>query len=131
MARFACARLSVLKSVDRSYDTEEFWPSAEGRFSPLKSKTANGAIAYLPGEVVGVVDSTKAGMTAQQVLGYGGDIPVLRNLEEGLHLRSDTYVDWHRARRGTVAGMWRDLIRQSIKANLHILSGLHTILSDD
>jgi len=33
---------------------------AEGRFSPLKSKTANGAIAYMPGEVVGVIDSTKA-----------------------------------------------------------------------
>ena len=60
---------------------------AEGRFSPLKSKTANGAIAYLPGEVVGVVDSTKAGMTAQQVLGYGGGIPVLRNLDEGLRLQ--------------------------------------------
>jgi uncharacterized NAD-dependent epimerase/dehydratase family protein len=27
--------------------------------------------------------------------------------------------------------MWRDLIRQSITARLHILSGLHTILSDD
>ena len=60
---------------------------AEGRFSPLKSKTANGAIAYLTSEVIGVVDSTKAGMTSQQVLGYGGDIPVLRNLEEGLRLQ--------------------------------------------
>ena len=51
---------------------------AEGRFSPLKSKTANGAIAYLPNQVVGVIDSTKAGLTAQQVLGYGGTIPVVQ-----------------------------------------------------
>ena len=62
---------------------------AEGRFSPLKSKTANGAIAYLPGEVVGVIDSTKSGLTAQQVLGYGGAIPVIRSLEEGLRAQSE------------------------------------------
>jgi len=104
---------------------------AEGRFSPLKSKTANGAIAYLLGEVVGVVDSTKAGMTAQQVLGYGGGIPVLRNLEEGLHLQPTHMLIGIAPPGGRLPEMWRDLIRQSIKAQLHILSGLHTILSDD
>ena len=104
---------------------------AEGRFSPLKSKTANGAIAYLPGEVVGVIDSTKAGMTAQQVLGYGGEIPVLRNLEEGLRLQPTHMLVGIAPPGGRLPEVWRDLIRQSIKARLHILSGLHTILSDD
>jgi uncharacterized NAD-dependent epimerase/dehydratase family protein len=104
---------------------------AEGRFSPLKSKTANGAIAYLPGEVVGVVDSTKAGMTAQQVLGYGGAIPVLRTLEEGLHLGPTHMLIGIAPPGGRLPEMWRELIRQSIRARLHILSGLHTILSDD
>jgi uncharacterized NAD-dependent epimerase/dehydratase family protein len=104
---------------------------AEGRFSPLKSKTANGAIAYLPGEVVGIVDSTKAGMTAQQVLGYGGEIPVLRTLEEGLNLHPTHMLIGIAPPGGRLPEVWRDLIRQSIKARLHILSGLHTILSDD
>jgi uncharacterized NAD-dependent epimerase/dehydratase family protein len=104
---------------------------AEGRFSPLKSKTANGAIVYLPGEVVGVVDSTKAGMTAQQVLGYGGDIPVLRNLEEGLRLQPTHMLIGIAPPGGRLPEVWRELIRQSMKARLHILSGLHTILSDD
>jgi uncharacterized NAD-dependent epimerase/dehydratase family protein len=104
---------------------------AEGRFSPLKSKTANGAIAYLPGEVVGVLDSTKAGMTAKQVLGYGGDIPVLRDLEEGLRLQPTHMLIGIAPPGGRLPEMWRDVIRQSIKARLHILSGLHTILSDD
>ena len=104
---------------------------AEGRFSPLKSKTANGAIAYLPREVVGVVDSTKAGMTAQQVLGYGGDIPVLRSFEEGLRLHPTHMLIGIAPPGGRLPERWRDLIRKSIKAQLHILSGLHTIVSDD
>ena len=104
---------------------------AEGRFSPLKSKTANGAIAYLTGEVVGVVDSTKAGMTAQQVLGYGGDIPVLRSLEEGLRLKPTHMLIGIAPPGGRLPELWREIIRQSIKNRLDILSGLHTILSDD
>ena len=104
---------------------------AEGRFSPLKSKTANGAIAYLPSEVVGVVDSTKAGMTAQQVLGYGDDIPVLRSLEDGLRLNPTHMLIGIAPPGGRLPELWREMIRQSIKARLGILSGLHTILSDD
>jgi len=104
---------------------------AEGRFSPLKSKTANGAIAYLPGEVVGVIDSTKAGMTAQQVLGYGGPIPVVRSLEEGLRFSPTHMLVGIAPTGGRLPDAWRDVIRKSIKAHLHILSGLHTILSDD
>jgi uncharacterized NAD-dependent epimerase/dehydratase family protein len=104
---------------------------AEGRFSPLKSKTANGAIAYLPGEVVGVIDSTKAGLTAQQVLGYGGAIPVIRNLEEGLRLNPTHMLVGIAPAGGQLPDAWRDVISSSIRAGLHVLSGLHTILSDD
>jgi uncharacterized NAD-dependent epimerase/dehydratase family protein len=104
---------------------------AEGRFSPLKSKTASGAIAYMPGEVIGVIDSTKAGMTAQQVLGYGGPIPVVRSLEEGLRLNPTHLLIGIAPSGGRLPDAWRDIIRKTIKARLHILSGLHTILSDD
>ena len=104
---------------------------AEGRFSPLKSKTANGAIAYLPGEVVGVIDSTKAGMNAQQVLGYGGSIPVVRNLEEGMKLNPTHLLIGIAPSGGRLPEAWRDIVRNTLKARLHILSGLHTILSDD
>ncbi len=104
---------------------------AEGRFSPLKSKTANGAIAYMRGDVIGVIDSTKAGMTAQQVLGYGGPIPVVRSLEEGLRLNPTHLLIGIAPSGGRLPDAWRDIIRNTIKARLHVLSGLHTILSDD
>jgi uncharacterized NAD-dependent epimerase/dehydratase family protein len=104
---------------------------AEGRFSPLKSKTANGAIAYLPQEIVGVIDSTKAGLTAQQVLGYGGSIPVVRSLEEGLRLNPTHLLVGIAPSGGLLPDSWRDLLRQALRARLHVLSGLHSILSDD
>jgi uncharacterized NAD-dependent epimerase/dehydratase family protein len=52
----------------------------EGYFGDLEAKTASGLIMYKPEEVVAVIDSTQAGKTAQKVLGYGGDIPVVSNL---------------------------------------------------
>jgi uncharacterized NAD-dependent epimerase/dehydratase family protein len=104
---------------------------AEGRFSPLKSKTANGAIAYLPGEVVGVIDSTKAGLTSEQVLGYGGKIPVVRDLASGLSLHPTHMLIGIAPAGGRLPDSWRDVIMESLRAKLHVLSGLHTILSDD
>lgn len=104
---------------------------AEGRFSPLKSKTANGALAYLPEQVVAVIDSTKVGMVAQQVLGYGGPVPVVRNLDEGLKFNPTHLLIGIAPTGGRLPESWRDVLKQAIKSRLHILSGLHTILSDD
>lgn len=104
---------------------------AEGRFSPLKSKTANGAIIYLPQEVVAVIDSTKAGMTAQQVLGYGGGIPVVKDLDEGLRFSPTHLLIGIAPTGGLLPDAWRESIKKAIRHRLHILSGLHTILSDD
>lgn len=59
---------------------------AEGSFGAITSKTANACIRYSPEKVVGIIDSTLAGQTAQAVLGFGGDIPVVATLEEGLAL---------------------------------------------
>jgi uncharacterized NAD-dependent epimerase/dehydratase family protein len=104
---------------------------AEGRFSPLKSKTANAAIGYLPDQVAAVIDSGKTGMTAQQVLGYGGAIPVVRDLAEGLQHRPTHLLIGIAPTGGRLPEAWRETVREAIRHKLHILSGLHTILSDD
>lgn len=104
---------------------------AEGRFSPLRSKTASGAIAYLPNQVVAVIDSSKAGMTAEEVLGYGGAIPVVRDLNEGLQFHPTHLLIGIAPTGGRLPDAWRQVILQAIDRKLHILSGLHSILSDD
>lgn len=112
-------------------DTRRLLVLAEGKFSPLRSKTANGAIAYLRENVVAVVDSTKVGMTAQQVLGYGGDIPVIRSIQDGLAYKPTHLLIGIAPPGGRLPDAWRTDISAAIAGGLHILSGLHTLLNDD
>ncbi len=104
---------------------------AEGKFSPLRSKTANGAIVYIRNEIVGVIDSTKAGKTAQDILGYGGAIPVVKDLNEGLKLGPTHLLIGIAPSGGRLPDPWRETLCDAIRQKLHILSGLHTILSED
>ncbi|OGU67553.1 MAG: hypothetical protein A3H45_00825 [Ignavibacteria bacterium RIFCSPLOWO2_02_FULL_55_14] len=104
---------------------------AEGKFSPLKSKTANGAIVYLRDQVLAVIDSTKAGMTAQRVLGYGGDIPVVRSIDEGLALKPTHLLIGIAPPGGRLPDSWREIIKRTLRTGVHVLSGLHTLLTDD
>jgi uncharacterized NAD-dependent epimerase/dehydratase family protein len=104
---------------------------AESKFSPLKSKTANGAIVYIRDEVVAIIDSTKAGLTAQEVLGYGGDLPVVKSLEEGMRFNPTHLLIGIAPSGGRLPDSWRETIKTVLSNRLHILSGLHTILSDD
>ena len=63
----------------------------------MTSKTANSVIRYLPERTVGVLDRQQAGKTVQDVLGFGGSIPVVGSMREGLALRADRGADRHRA----------------------------------
>jgi len=104
---------------------------AEGRFSPLKSKTANAALIYTPGETVAIIDSTKVGKVAQDVLGYGGSVPVVASVEEGLKFQPTHLLIGIAPTGGRLPDVWREWIKTAIRNKMHILSGLHTILSDD
>ena len=104
---------------------------AEGRFGPLESKTANQVIRYLPEQVTGVIDSTKAGRTAQEVLGFGGAIPVHRDILSSLAGDPDTLLIGVAPTGGRLPESWRPIILGAIEHGLNIVSGLHTILSED
>ena len=57
---------------------------ADGEFGPLSSKTANSCIRYFPERIVAVLDRQQAGKTAQDVLGFGGAIPVVADFDRGI-----------------------------------------------
>src|SRR5204863_7669047 len=59
---------------------------ADGQFGPLTSKTANSCIRYFPERIVAVFDRVTAGRTVQDVLGFGGAIPVTGDFARGLAL---------------------------------------------
>lgn len=104
---------------------------AEGSFTPLRSKTANACIRYTPDRVVAVIDSTQRGATAQDVLGFGGNIPVVGSLAEGLAKKPNALLIGIAPPGGQLPSSWRSLLLEAIDHKLEIWSGLHTILSDD
>ena len=104
---------------------------AEGKFSPLESKTANQAIRYLPDQVVAVIDSRQAGRSAQDVLGFGGTIPVVSDVRTSLVKKPNTLLIGIAPAGGRLPESWRSILYEAIENRLTIISGLHTLLSDD
>src|SRR5439155_20528128 len=73
----------------------------------MTSKTANSVIRYLPERVVGVVDRVTAGKTVQDVLGFGGTIPVVGSMAEGLALRPTAVMVGIAPSGGRLPDEWR------------------------
>lgn len=106
---------------------------AEGSLGILSSKTATSAIRYFPERVAAVIDSTKAGQTVEAVLGFGGDIPVVASLEEGLEtgrMRPDALLVGVAPRGGRLPAGALETIVRAASSGLNIVSGLHEYLSD-
>jgi len=106
---------------------------ADGDFGPLTSKTANSCIRYFPERIVAVLDRKQAGKTAQDVLGFGGNIPVVGDFERGVAQgRGATAVMVGIAPAGgRLPEEWRAWLRSAIDKKLEIWSGLHTFIGDD
>jgi uncharacterized NAD-dependent epimerase/dehydratase family protein len=104
---------------------------AEGQFGPLTSKTANSCIRYTPERVVAVIDSRRAGRTSQQVLGFGGDIPVVGTVAEGLRLNPTALLIGVAPQGGKLPDEWRAMVLASNDAGLDVWSGLHTFIGED
>lgn len=104
---------------------------AEGSFGPLTSKTANACIRYAPQDVAVVLDSTAAGRSANDVLGFGGGIPTVGTFEEAMTYAPNALLIGIAPAGGQLPVAWRELILRAIRAGLDVWSGLHTLLGDD
>lgn len=104
---------------------------ADGDFGPLTSKTANSIIRFQPDRVVAVLDRQQAGKTSQDVLGAGGDIPVVASMQEGLALGANSVLIGIAPVGGQLPDEWRAWLREALEGGCHIVSGLHTFIGDD
>jgi uncharacterized NAD-dependent epimerase/dehydratase family protein len=103
----------------------------EGLFGPLSSKTANSCIRYAPERVAAVLDSTQAGATAERVLGFGGEIPVVATLEDSLAYEPTALLIGSAPVGGRLPDSWRAVVRDALERGMSVWSGLHTLLGDD
>jgi uncharacterized NAD-dependent epimerase/dehydratase family protein len=114
-------------------DQHRFLIVADGDFGPLTSKTANSCIRYFPERIVAVLDRRQAGKTVQEVLGFGGKIPVVAELERGIALGggATAVLIGIAPPGGRLPEEWRGWLRTAIERGLEIWSGLHTFIGDD
>jgi uncharacterized NAD-dependent epimerase/dehydratase family protein len=104
---------------------------ADGDFGPLTSKTANSIIRYRPEQTLAVVDHLQAGKTVQEVLGFGGKIPVVATMSEGLAFKPSAVLIGIAPTGGKLPEKWRGWLAEAIAAGCDLWSGLHTFLADD
>lgn len=101
----------------------------EGYSNPINAKTAVSVIRYRPGEVVAVLDSALAGKTSQQILGVGGDIPVVASVEAAPP--ADTLLVGIAPQGGKLPAPMRKAVLAAIERKMTVESGLHEFLADD
>src|SRR5262245_11839599 len=104
---------------------------AEGSFSVLDAKTAVGVVRYRAKDVVAVIDSTRAGRTTAECAGVGGDIPIVRDLDEAASRGADSLLIGIAPKGGALPDAWRPWIRDALNRGWDVLSGLHVFLADD
>ena len=104
---------------------------SEGYFGDLEAKTASGLIMYRPEEVVAVIDSTKAGKSVQEILGFGGKIPIVKDLEASLKYGPNALLIGIAPRGGKLPDEWRVQVKQALENGLDVISGLHDMLNED
>src|SRR5437764_8754969 len=103
---------------------------ADGQFGPLTSKTANSCIRYFPERIVAVFDRGTAGRTVQDVLGFGGSIPVVGDFARGLALGASAVLIGIAPMGGQLPPEWRRSLQTAFGRGVAIWSGLRTFLAD-
>ncbi|MBI1368718.1 MAG: DUF1611 domain-containing protein [Planctomycetes bacterium] len=101
----------------------------EGASDPIGAKTAVCILRYRREQVVAVLDSTNAGRTTGDVLGVGGDLPMIASLDEAPD--ANTLLIGIATSGGKLPPQMRTTIMKAIERGWNIEAGLHQFLSDD
>jgi uncharacterized NAD-dependent epimerase/dehydratase family protein len=80
---------------------------------------------------VAVLDSQFASGTVQDVLGFGGDIPIVASFAEGMELEPNALLIGIAPAGGQFPASWRTMVLQALAEGMDVWSGLHTMLGDD
>jgi uncharacterized NAD-dependent epimerase/dehydratase family protein len=103
---------------------------ADKNLGPVTSKMGNSAIRFAAEKVVAVIDSTKAGKVVNDVLGFGGNIPIHASLEETLKYVPNTLLIGISPAGGALPSEWYSWIIEAIQNKLNIISGLHEYVAE-
>ncbi len=113
-----------------SSEKRKFALYAQNRLHPLGSKTANGLILFRNDEIAVIIDASKAGLTAQDVLGYGGSIPIVAHASDALKYKPDTLAIGIAPIGGAINPEWIPELKMVLEAGINVWAGLHDHLGE-
>jgi len=108
----------------------------EGNFGASDGKTANGLVRHSEKyKILSVIDSTKAGRDASEVLGEEpSGIPIVANLADAIASAGrvpDFFIFGVAPASGMLSPVERRLVLEAISRGMNIVNGLHEFLGDD
>lgn len=102
----------------------------QGHTEPHAGKTAASIVRYRRPEVLALLDNTQRGKTTQELLGVGGDLPIVGSLAECPE--ADTLLLGIAPPGGKIPASWRPIILEAIsQRKMDVISGLHDFLTSD
>lgn len=104
---------------------------AEDCFGLFSSKIGASVLRYRGDRCVAVIDGSKAGQTVQDVLGYGGPIPIVSRVEDAMHLHPEVMLMGKGLHSGELPADWRPHLLAAVQNGLHIINVIHYRLADD
>ncbi len=104
---------------------------AERQFGTPAAKTGHSVVRYSAEHVAAVLDSAQAGRRVGDVLGFGGDIPIVATVEEGVACGADALLVGVAVAGGGLPPDVHATIKQAIECGLEIWNGLHAFVADD
>ena len=104
---------------------------AQDQFGTPASKTAHSVVRYAPRHVAAILDPRHAGRTVQDVVGFGGDIPIVGSVADGVARGANSFLVGIAVAGGGLPGELRAAVRLAIDDRLEIWNGLHGFVSED
>lgn len=117
------------ESVGRLLSHRRIALLTDGYSTPFLAKTAISLLRYRTSDIAAVVDQTAAGSTAQQLLGAGGEIPVVGDLSE-IDSADAVYIGIAPPG-GRMPAEWRPCLLAALRQGMDVVSGLHDFLIHD
>ncbi len=103
----------------------------EGSLGVFSSKTGVSVMRYRRPEVVGVLDSTRAGQDIATILPGISGIPIVASVGEAGLLEPDALLIGIAPAGGALPDRMRRHVLDALKGGISIISGLHTMLRSD
>jgi uncharacterized NAD-dependent epimerase/dehydratase family protein len=104
---------------------------AQGQFGTPAAKTAHAVIRYSGPHVAAVLDRDRAGQRVHDVLRFGGDIPIVESVADGVICGADALLVGIAVAGDGLPADLRATIAQALEHRLEIWNGLHGFVAED